>query len=342
MELPDLLQDPNFRPTIECPDSTGLTPLLLAITLGTSQGVTAALTAGASLRARDRKGNTVFHHAAKAPLVVLQTLVNVAEQTMKQDMKELTALINQANSGGQSALYLAWQGQRQDCMIELICGGADLNTLASQGPNQQNPFRTTSGPHFVEKRNLFRQHPRGLSTVEVERGGSPAHWATGKAVLEGLLELDCDREGRNMLGETPLHVMVREGRLDCAVSLLRRGAEVNAMDNAGNTALHLAVKMANLALIKAVLVFGADWTLMNRERDTPWTLTLRTFESKFEDVERNKNMVLHCLHAVGAEVKLSMNIFIHLNIQGPLDLLPNTPYFKWKPLEEIMYGKRTR
>ena len=79
-------------------------------------------------------------------------------------------------------------------------------------------------------------------------------------------------------------------------------------------------------------MFGADWRLKNTEGDSPWLLALKTFQSKFgfANVERDRNMVLHCLHSVGAE--------------GPSDLAPNSRDFDWKPpvTEKNMLRKRCR
>lgn len=42
------------------------------------------------------------------------------------------------------------------------------------------------------------------------------------------------------------------------VALLSRHAEINIGDEEGNTALHLAIKVKNVAIVQALLVFGAD------------------------------------------------------------------------------------
>jgi len=46
--------------------------------------------------------------------------------------------------------------------------------------------------------------------------------------------------------------------LECVVALLSRGAEVNIGDHEDNTPLHLAVTQGHLAIVQALVVFGAD------------------------------------------------------------------------------------
>ena len=125
--------------------------------------------------------------------------------------------------------------------------------------------------------------------------------------------------------------------------------QVESTDSGGNTPLHLAVLTGSIPMVqvgtilpptispilplpKAVLVFGGDWRARNGEGDTPWSLALKTFQSKFgfANVEKERNLVLHCLHAVGAE--------------GPADATPGARDFDWKPpvTDKNMLGKRTR
>lgn len=180
--------------------------------------------------------------------------------------------------------------------------------------------------------SLLEHFPGALAHKEVKLGGSPLHWCTEKPLLDGLVGLGCAVEGRNTRGDTALHVMVRAKRLSCVVCLLSHGAQVGSTDSGGNTPLHLAVVTGSIPMVQGVLVFGGDWRARNGEGETPWSLALKTFQSKFgfANVEKERNLVLHCLHAVGAE--------------GPADTTPGARDFDWKPpvTDKNMLGKRTR
>ena len=78
-------------------------------------------------------------------------------------------------------------------------------------------------------------------------------------------------------------------------------------------------------------MFGADYTIMNKDGHTPWTLTLKTYQSTcLFNKEKEKNMILYTLHAIGAE--------------GPSDLTPTARNFEWVPpvTEKSTIHKRCR
>ena len=65
-------------------------------------------------------------------------------------------------------------------MKALLCAGADLNTLASQD-GQAKPI-WSANPGAVK--TLLGQFPAHLNLKELRAGGTPAHWATEKPLLE--------------------------------------------------------------------------------------------------------------------------------------------------------------
>ena len=70
----------------------------------------------------------------------------------------------------------------------------------------------------------------------------------------------------------------------------------------GNTALHIAVKLASVSLLKALLVFEADTAATNEDGLTPWQLAKKKWgESGVMDVMKDREGALFALHAVGAE-----------------------------------------
>ncbi|KAG8556543.1 hypothetical protein GDO81_018110 [Engystomops pustulosus] len=98
-----------------------------------------------------------------------------------------------------------------------------------------------------------------------------------------LLDHGCKVNARSKTAETPLHIMVKKDRFDCAMVLLTHGADPNTKGEHGNTALHLAMKKDHLELIKALMVFGADVEQANDFGETPGLLAARSSKG-FQDL----------------------------------------------------------
>ena len=122
----------------------------------------------------------------------------------------------------QAALHLACTADKPELVKALLCAGADLNTLASQDGCAKPIWSANPGA----VKTLLGQFPAHLNIKELRAGGTPAHWATEKPLLEGLLDLGCALEAHNCRGDTALHVMTKAKRLGCIVCLLSNGAEV--------------------------------------------------------------------------------------------------------------------
>ncbi|KAF5692429.1 ankyrin protein [Fusarium denticulatum] len=121
--------------------------------------------------------------------------------------------------------------------------------------------------------------------IQDDDGNTSLHYATehfgrsGKLytdIFELLCQKGADAGIRNKQGQTPLHTLLRRDGSNMPVdaaavsTLLAHGAKVTDVDNAGNTALHVACFNCNLGDAVAVLLqHGADPTLPNSRKDMP-------------------------------------------------------------------------
>jgi len=314
LDMVDLLVEDRFKVEIDLADTAGLTPLMLAVSLGSKHLLVGVLSQGASLMGSNVVGCNVFHYAATVPIYGLDILI-ASEQAI-QDV--VVPLLNQCNTDGNTPLHLACQADKPDIVKAMLCAGADVNTLGSV--EQELPLHTALKSNNVScVKEILEMFPNQLHTKDMKHGGTPLHWAIEKPLLDALIGLGCSIEARNFTGATALHTMVKHKRLPCVVCLLSHGALVDQVDSDGNTALHLAMMTAHLPSIQALLIFGADHRIKNREGENPWMLALKTHQSKFAfNVDKERNMALHTLHALGAE--------------GPGDLSSSPPKdFDWKP-----------
>lgn len=56
----------------------------------------------------------------------------------------------------------------------------------------------------------------------------------------------------------PLHEAVLQGNEDRILDILKSGVDINIIDSSGDTALHHAIKLYNIGIIKLLLENGAD------------------------------------------------------------------------------------
>lgn len=108
-----------------------------------------------------------------------------------------------------------------------------------------------------------------LYQKDMKFGGTPLHWSLSRQVIEALVDMNCHIDSVNFELRTPLHMMVIRNRLDCTVALLSRQANPNLGDCNGDRPIHLAVKEGNLSIIQCLIIFGADLDVLNNAGESP-------------------------------------------------------------------------
>jgi len=86
--------------------------------------------------------------------------------------------------------------------------------------------------------------------------------------VESIERMLCDGiapDFRGPGGETVLHVAARSGSIAVMKALLLGGADIDATDNRGQSALHAAVRMHRVEVVRFLLHTGADRTVRDKD-----------------------------------------------------------------------------
>lgn len=102
------------------------------------------------------------------------------------------------------------------------------------------------------------------------------------SVAEYLLDVGFDVEKKDE-NKTPLMFAAKYGRDSIARALINHGAEINAINNARNTAFHYAAKYNNPGMLKLLYQLGANINIPNEDQ---WTaLDFAIINNNKEDIE---------------------------------------------------------
>ena len=136
---------------------------------------------------------------------------------------------------------------------------------------------------------------------DIKNGGTPLHWAKTKEIVVALIEAGCHIDAKNFKGDTALHTMVRNGRLECVMALISYGSNLNLKDSDGNTALHIACQEGYDIIVKALLIFDADFETMNEKNESAWNVALSkaTTDASLMDFKDRKGLV-YLMYSIGA------------------------------------------
>ncbi len=216
-------------------DANGITPLIVAVTSGQRDLVQLLLSAGADINARGPEERTALIYAIQAEHREMALFL------LEQEGVDLEA----RESHGSTPLVEAVIYRQMQVAEALLENGANVNGLGPVG-------RTAL--HCIAPR------------LDVE-------------MLRWLLERGANPDARDLDGATPLHhaaffpapADIFEGRdVESALHpLLESTSDINAVNNIGQTPLHIAALWADPWLIKALLDAGADPLAMDRAGYSP-------------------------------------------------------------------------
>lgn len=209
------------------------------------------LSKGTDVNQQDKEGNTVFMNAA-------------AFNTNLAIMEKLAATVkdfNLANKSGETALALAVNNNTPEIVKYLLEKGANVNAIDAKGNNLAYNL-------IASYRTAYRrgspQNAQGAATQEQDEFDE-------KLIL--LKEKGFDVATPQKDGNTLFHLAIAKNSLDLFKKIEPLGADINAVNNDGFTALHKAAMISkNAEILKFLISLGAKKDIKTEFDETAYEL----------------------------------------------------------------------
>jgi ankyrin repeat protein len=184
---------------------------------------------------------------------------------------ERNADVHVHDGNGDTPLHLAASSRHLEIACILLKYNAEVNSRNKDG---STPLFIASSKGNLDIFRLLLAH-NADAFVHDNRGSTPLHLAAMRGHLEvshSLIELKADINALDDEGLAPLQ-RASQGRherhWDIIQLLLDHGANLNACDKSGNTALHFAASEGHLEAARMLLERGADVNSQNDEGLAP-------------------------------------------------------------------------
>ena len=160
----------------------------------------------------------------------------------------------------------SWRGQRRKNLIAQGMADAAKEDLAKKGSGKQQLWEAARLGNFERMMDLlFRSKDYEPSSKDLSHGIHAAAAHGRDDIIELLIRHGADPGDNNMAQSfTPTMQAARCGFVHSVLLLIDRGADVNAANDLGQIALHLATTNGHSHVVKALVAEGAEAWLEDR------------------------------------------------------------------------------
>lgn len=238
-------------------DPNGYTALHLAAFSGCLTSVSFLLSNGIDAN-HHTKCFTPLHFAA------FGNCAETAKMLINNGAKVINGNGSPKMSAEESLLHVAVRSNAVECLKLFIDEGADVNALRSNGTNAIHLAADLGHAQCLEMLLDAPKADPNIKICVREKESTALHLAADEGNAECvtlLLSKGADATVKNHRGFTPLHLAARTSSLECVELLLRVGnADANAEDFDHRTPLHAAVGKSDSAfdILETLISWGAN------------------------------------------------------------------------------------
>lgn len=259
----------------------GVSPLIHRSGSGPEHMVRFLLHAGADVNAQFQRKDDPDHPPGTTALI--QAIAHNKPEIVRL-LLEARADLKLCDADSHNALWHAAFWNRTAIIKELVQRGAPLNDdvlfgpvragnaetvelLLSKGANPNCRLRPCL-PGFMKGDTLLGKAITSIEHREVRIGKKIGVIDYPSSIALALIKAGAD-PNQIWINRPPINLAAFTGHLEILKALLRAGAEVDARDTTGNTALADACVKGHIEIVKVLIEAGADVNIVGRDRKTP-------------------------------------------------------------------------
>ncbi|KAK4072083.1 hypothetical protein Trihar35433_4147 [Trichoderma harzianum] len=256
---------------INIDDNDSRTPLHLAIENKSLPAIPLLINAGADVNAKSKDGSTPLHIAVKQVETVQLLLENGAD-------KEATDL------EGRTPLYQALADGTIEVATLLVNEGANVTTAAKDGRTPLHMALSLGTKGFSIAKILLQSNSATATSyaqAKAKDEATPLHIAAEHGpseAIELLRGLGADVNALDDFGQTPLLISIYNKKWDIAELLIRGGANVDADERVGYAPLLGAVAGGSDRIVKLLLKAKVDVDAIDEDGYSPLHLAVAQHE----------------------------------------------------------------
>ena len=288
------------RADINAENSRYWTPLHIAAQRGHVSVVSALIAAGADV-------SSVWAYAAGGQYVsVISTLIAAEAGTNAIKPEQL----EQRDSDGRTMLHKAAGANNVVYVRGLVRMGANVNALDS---NSKTPLHHAAIGNAAEAVADLAKSGANLEAKEARSGMTPLHRAALDLSLDAFVALldsgaNIEAQSAKMYGVTPMHIVAERGASEMADELVKRGANINAVDRDGHTPIEYAIANNHFALADKLQALAQQAREIPQESPKSTFPTAKTEAGGVFETTWRSVVVVEAGNSQGSGVALKPNV----------------------------------